>query len=116
MLTPDVMGVLQSLPDEVKNVYIFGVESHVCVLQTTLDLLRRGYNVYLVSDAIASQRENDRAVALQRMERAGAILTTGESALYEILQDAQHPRFKACLKHVKALAHHFSTLSLQPIP
>jgi len=87
-----------------QNIYLFGIETHVCVLQTALDLLREGYRVYLVSDAVSSQRIVDRQVALERLGRAGVIITTAESAIYELLKDAKHRQFKLILPLVKDLA------------
>lgn len=81
--------------------YVFGVEAHVCLLQTALDLLRRGYTVLVVEDAVRSQRPNDCEQALRRMRDAGCIVTTAESCLYELMGDAKHPSFKALLPFVK---------------
>jgi nicotinamidase-related amidase len=116
MLTPEVLAHLQqSGAGQRKHVVLFGIEAHVCVLQTTLDLLRRGYHVHAVVDAIGSQNAVDRDTALARFAaeaaRAGANntggvlhLTTAESVLFEILKDAQHPSFKALLPAMKELA------------
>ena len=62
-----------------------GVETHVCVLQTTLDLLALGVDTTIIVDGVSSQRPSDRAVALRRMERAGAVLSTAESTLFQLL-------------------------------
>lgn len=79
---------------------LFGIEAHVCVQQTTLDLLRDGRRVYLPVDAISSQRAGDRAVALHQLSQAGAILTTTESLLFTLLGSASHPKFKEISKIV----------------
>jgi len=74
------------------------------VLQTALDLVARGYTVYLVCDAVSSQRLLERQVALQRLASNGVQLVTAESAIYEVLHDAKHPAFKSILPLVKTLA------------
>lgn len=84
-----------------KNVVICGVESHICVLQTTLQLMEEGYNVYLVVDCIDSRNENDKLWGISRMGEAGAVITTYESVLYEILQDSKADGFKAISAIVK---------------
>jgi len=102
MFVPAVRERLMSM-SHVKNIYLVGIEAHVCVLQTTLDLIREGYRVFLVVDAIGSQRSSDRQAALQRLEKAGAIITTSESCVYELMKDAKHPKFKQILSLVKDL-------------
>lgn len=80
---------------------IVGIESHVCVLQTVLDLLSRDKVVFVCVDAVSSIRLEDRAVALRRMERAGAILTCTESVVFELLGDAAHPGFRGASAAVR---------------
>jgi len=84
-----------------KNAVLYGTEAHVCIQQTCLDLLERGYMVYVLVDGITSKREGDRTVAIKRMEQAGAILTTAESVIFELLGDAKDPLFKPCLQILK---------------
>ena len=84
-----------------KNVVICGVEAHICVLQTALQLMEEGYNVYLVVDCIDSRNENDKMWGISRMGDAGAVITTYESVLYEILQDSRAEGFKAISAIVK---------------
>jgi len=71
-----------------------GIESHVCVLNTALDLLAADLRVYLAVDALGSRYAIDHETALRRLEKAGAILTTVETALFEWTGGSQHPRFK----------------------
>ena len=80
---------------------LFGIEAHVCVQQTTLDLLERGYNVHLVLDGVSSIREHDRNVAIKRLSEAGAVTTTSESLIFELMRDAKHPKFKEVLEVIK---------------
>jgi nicotinamidase-related amidase len=71
------------------------MEAHVCVLHTALDLLGVGVDVFLPADAVASRSAFDRDVALRRLERAGAVVTTAETTAFEWVGDAAHPQFKA---------------------
>lgn len=84
-----------------KNILMTGVETHICVEQTTLDLLDEGYNVYLIQDCVGSRNDNDKNVACSRMAAAGAVVTTYEAALYEILRGAKEEGFKAISAIVK---------------
>ena len=72
-----------------------GLETHVCVAQTALDLLARGVGVFVAVDAVTSRHTTDHEVALRRLEGAGAVLTTTESVLFEWCRSAEHPQFQA---------------------
>jgi nicotinamidase-related amidase len=87
-----------------QDVILCGIEAHVCVLQTCMDLLDKGYKVHLVVDGISSQRAFDRQVALQRMEQEGAKLTTSESVIFQMAGSADHPHFKAISSIAKSMA------------
>jgi nicotinamidase-related amidase len=76
------------------KVLVCGIEAHVCVQQTVLDLLADGYRVYLAVDAIGARHEIDYTTALRRMDSAGATLTTTEAALFEWCEVAGTPEFK----------------------
>ena len=76
------------------KVLVVGVETHVCVQQTVLDLLGDGFRVYVAVDAVGSRFEIDYGTALRRMESAGATLTTTEAALFEWCEVAGTPEFK----------------------
>ena len=76
------------------KVLVVGIESHVCVQQTVLDLMGEGFRVYVAVDAVGSRREIDYRTALRRMETAGATLTTTEAALFEWCEVAGTPEFK----------------------
>lgn len=77
------------------QIVLAGIEAHVCVLHTALDLLAGGFAVYLAVDALASRYDVDRDTAIKRLASAGAILTTVETCAFEWLGGAQHPQFKA---------------------
>jgi nicotinamidase-related amidase len=76
------------------KILLAGIEAHVCVLQTALDLLALDFRVFIAADAVASRYAVDREFALGRMERAGAILTTSETAVFEWVGGADSSEFK----------------------
>ena len=84
-----------------KNIILVGIEAHICVLQTVIDLLKYGYNIHLIIDAIGSNRKIDQKYAIKRMENAGAILTTSESMVFQLLRDSNHPKFRKIQRFVK---------------
>ncbi len=77
---------------------VCGIEAHVCVSQTVLDLLADGIEVHVAADAVGSRHELDYERGLERMERAGAVVSTVEAALFELLERAGTPEFKAVQK------------------
>jgi nicotinamidase-related amidase len=77
------------------QVVLAGIEAHICVAQTALDLLAMGYAVHVATDAVASRRGADREMALLRLAGAGAVPTTVESVLFEWMGSSEHPAFKA---------------------
>lgn len=77
-----------------RQALVCGIEAHVCVSQTVHDLLQNGFTVQVAVDAVESRNPLDREIALRRMERSGAILTTSEAAAFELLRDAANPKFK----------------------
>ena len=82
-------------PEPLETVVLCGLETHVCIAQTALDLLFRGLGVFIVVDAVASRHALDHEVALRRLEGAGAILTTSEAVIFEWCRSAEHPQFQA---------------------
>ena len=89
-----------ALPKTAGQVVLCGLETHVCVAQTALDLLAEGYAVFLAVDAISSRHAIDRDVALRRLAAAGAVPTTSEAILFEWCRTASHPHFQAVRKLV----------------
>ncbi|WEW57812.1 hypothetical protein PRK78_003279 [Emydomyces testavorans] len=99
MVTPEIKALLPHTPTTGGNqppldVILVGIESHICVTQTTLDLLALGHRVYLVCDAVSSCNPEERNVALARLRDAGAIVTTSESVLFEVMADSKRDGFK----------------------
>jgi len=92
MMTDEVTSHFKSLGRD--QVIMCGIEGHVCVMQTTLDLLEQGVDVHLICDAISSQRAHDRAAALHRMAGSGATVSTMESTVFELMRSAAHPEFR----------------------
>jgi nicotinamidase-related amidase len=84
-----------------KQILICGIESHICVYQTTMDLMASGYEVNVVADVVSSRVARNRDIALSRMQSEGAKLTVVEMALYELMQTAEIPCFRDILKVVK---------------
>ena len=82
-------------------VIIAGIESHVCVLQTVIDLQQNGYHPVVVEDCISSRKPNDKLMALERMRREGVIITTYEAILFELLRYSGGDTFKTISKLVK---------------
>jgi nicotinamidase-related amidase len=83
------------------DILVVGMETHVCVYQTCVELLEFGYNVHLVTDAVSSRSEENRALGIRCIERAGASLTSTEMAIFEILRVAEGDTFKAISKIIK---------------
>jgi nicotinamidase-related amidase len=83
------------------QVIVTGMEAHVCVYQTVLGLLEDGYNVHLVRDAICSRNKTDYLTAVANAIQAGAVVTTAETALFQMLQESTHAHFKAVSKLIK---------------
>jgi nicotinamidase-related amidase len=81
-----------------KQVFLSGMETHICVLQTALGLLREGYEVFVIEDAVSSRAKGNQFNALQRLRLAGAVITNVESVLFEWLGDASHPAFRKLSK------------------
>jgi hypothetical protein len=82
-------------------VIITGIEAHVCVLQTVNDLIGQGYIPVVVEDCVGSRKPNDKNMAIERMRQAGAIITTYESILFELLKYSGTDQFREISKLVK---------------
>ena len=84
-----------------KNIILTGVESHICIMQTCMGLIDKGYQVHVPQDAVGSRREENRQVGLELMRGAGAVITSTETVIYQILQRAGTKEFREMLKLVK---------------
>ena len=96
---PTIMDRLNSM--DKKFIIITGIEAHVCVLQTAIDLLERHFVPVIVEDCVSSRRLNDKNMAISRMRRMGALITTYESVLFELLRFSGTEEFKAISRLVK---------------
>jgi nicotinamidase-related amidase len=86
-----------------KQVVVCGIETHICVFQTVYDLLKEGYEVFLVQNASGSIKREDHETAVQTMRALGALVLNSTSIVYACLETASHPQFKEILREVKEL-------------
>lgn len=84
-----------------RQILTVGIESHVCVYQTTVDLIRRGYEVHIITDCISSRTEENRTLGIERMKDEGAKVTSTEMALFELMKIAGGDRFREISRLVK---------------
>ncbi|MBI5674337.1 MAG: hydrolase [Nitrospirae bacterium] len=95
-------GFLENVASLKRNqVILTGMETHVCVLQTCLSLLKEKYLVHLVSDAICSRKKDDYLTGMELMRDAGAVITCAETVLFQLLEKAGTPEFKTISKRIK---------------
>lgn len=87
-----------------RQVVVVGAEAHVCVMQSALGLLAAGYAVFVVADGVASRDEANKALALQRLQAAGATIVGSEMVMFEWLTHAGHPAFRRVLPRIKGPA------------
>ena len=91
----------QLISRNIQQAIVCGIEAHICVTQTVLDLLSQGYEVFLLIDCITSRKRESKEVALARLTQAGAIPSNLEMALFEMMRTADSPQFKAVQKLIK---------------
>jgi nicotinamidase-related amidase len=84
-----------------KNIFVAGIESHICVYQSCIDLLNMGYTVHTITDCISSRTPENRSLGIQRAHDAGAMLTGTEMMLFELLKTAENDKFKAISRIIK---------------
>lgn len=77
-----------------ENIFVFGIETHICVFQTVINLLKENYNVFVIKDACASREKEEHKTAINLMEKEGAKIITTEMVLFEMLKSSKHPNFK----------------------
>lgn len=92
---------LKRLPGNRNTVLLCGMESHICVTQTALGGLREGYIVHVASDAVSSRSEWNWHIGLERMRAAGAVISSTEMMIYELLRSSGSPAFKELLPHLR---------------
>lgn len=92
--------IVTALPPR-SSIAIVGIEAHICVTQTALDLLRDGHGIYIIADGVGSCNPQEVGVALARLRAAGAVITTSESWIFEVMGDAKIPEFKEIVRLVK---------------
>jgi len=90
------------LNELVRNqVLLCGIETHVCIYQTAIDLLRQDFNVNIIADAVSSRTLENKQIALNRLAADGAKISCTEMALFELLKTAEHPKFRQIAKLIK---------------
>ena len=94
-------GEMKSLPGHRNTVLVCGMEAHICVMQTALGALNRGYLVHVAADAVGARAESNWKLGLRRMEAAGAVISSTEMMMYELMRASGTPVFKEMLKHLK---------------
>ena len=94
-------SVLKRLPGERTTLLLCGMESHICVTQTALAALREGYLVHVASDAVSSRTEWNWKIGLERMRAAGAVLSSTEMMIYELMRASSSAAFKELLPYLK---------------
>jgi nicotinamidase-related amidase len=92
---------MSKLNNSFKNIIVFGIEAHVCVLQTTIDLIEKKLQPIVIQDCMSSRNPNDKLIALERMKSEGAIISGYESILFELLRYSSNATFKIISKIVK---------------
>lgn len=83
------------------TIILCGLETHICVLQTALDLVEDGFTVFVPQDAVSSRYESDKRAGLERMRLAGVVPSSSEAAVFELMREAGTPEFKALLPFIK---------------
>src|SRR5215470_4085583 len=94
-------SLLKRLPGQRTTVLLCGMETHICVMQTALAALREGYLVHVASDAVSSRTESNWRIGLERMRDAGAVLSSTEMMIYELLRSSGAPAFREMLPYLK---------------
>lgn len=84
-----------------RQIIVAGIEAHICVNQTVHDLLYQDYQVHLLGDGVSSRAEQNKLIAVAKMQQSGAIISSVEMALFEIMRDARHGQFKAIQKLIR---------------
>jgi nicotinamidase-related amidase len=94
-------SLLKRLPGQRNTVLLCGMETHICVMQTVLGALREGYLVHVAADAVSSRTESNWRIGLDRMRAAGAVISSAEMMIYELLKSSGAPAFREMLPYLK---------------
>lgn len=95
MFTEEVKAALAENYKDRSTIILYGIESHICVLQTAIDAIKLGYKVVLISNGVSSQLEFDRSIAINQLNGANGLrLVSTEGLIFELLVDQKHPKFK----------------------
>jgi nicotinamidase-related amidase len=95
-------GAVKALPGQRNTLLVCGMETHICVLQTVMAALHAGYLVHVAADAVGSRAEFNWKIGLERMRDAGAIISSTETILYEIMRASGGPVFKQMLPYLRS--------------
>lgn len=107
MMVPAVEEMLNTqCSGAVKSVVLFGIEAHVCIEQTAIELLAKGIKVHIVADATSSRSQEDRLLAFQRLRQIGCFVTTSENVIFKLVKDKDHPKFNDIRGLVKDRSPH----------
>jgi nicotinamidase-related amidase len=94
-------GAIRNLPGQRNTLLVCGMETHICVMQTVLGALEKGYLVHVAADAVGSRTELNWQIGLDRMKSAGAVISSAEMMIYELLKNSGTPEFKEMLGYLK---------------
>ena len=98
-VTEEMKEHLSTLYDgKTSDVILFGLEAHICVQQTCMDLIKEGFKVHIIADATSSRAHHDRMFAFEALRQAGGFITTSESILFSLLGNSKHPNFREIQK------------------
>jgi nicotinamidase-related amidase len=99
--SPEVNRAVGELPKSVNTIILAGAEAHICIFQTAMGALKAGYQPWVAADAVSSREKRNAGLAIRRMQGEGMTVGPTEMAIYELLQKAGSPAFKAMLPHLK---------------
>ncbi|XP_039453204.1 isochorismatase domain-containing protein 1 [Culex pipiens pallens] len=101
MMIPEVKSKINELygSGNLETVVLFGLESHICLEQTAMDLLKDGYTVHVAADCSVSRTQEDRKLALERLRQYGCFVSTSENIIFKLMKDKNHPAFDT-VRHV----------------
>ena len=84
-----------------RTAILCGIETHVCVFQTATDLIQKGLDVHVIADATSSRTQENKGIGINRMVKAGAVISSTEMLLFELLRNARHEKFRELAKLIK---------------